>query len=242
MKVIVIKASPKHIGIIPDGNRRLAKRVMKRPWKGHEWGLQKVRNLIDWCKEFGVRVVTFYALSLENYRKRPKREIKYLLRLAEKEMKSVLEDGNHSVHRNEVRVSFFGKMDVLPREIRENAKKVMDATKGYSKYSLNVALAYGGRQEIIEAARSMASDAVDGKLSPGEINEDSINGYLWTNGFGDPEMIIRTGGEKRLSNFLPYQSAYSELVFVEKMWPEFGKADFRKSIEEFEKRQRRFGK
>ena len=240
--MIIINAPPKHIGIIPDGNRRLARRLMKKPWKGHEWGLKKIKKIIEWCDEFGVRVVTLYALSLENYNKRPKREIKYLLSLADKEMKSILEDRNHIVHKNKVKINFFGKMDVLPGDTRAQVKKVMTATRDYSSYFLNIAIAYSGRQEIIEAFRRMATDTMEGKLSPEDINENSIKEYLWTNGFGDPEMIIRTGGEKRLSNFLPYQSAYSELVFVEKMWPEFGKTDFRKSIQEFKRRQRRFGK
>lgn len=240
--MIIINEPPKHIGIIPDGNRRLARRLMKKPWKGHDWGLKKIKKIMEWCEEFNIRVITLYALSLENYRKRPEREIKYLLSLAKKEMNSILKDDNHIIHRNRVKVNFFGKIEVLPENIREHAEKVMTATMDYSGYFLNIAIAYGGRQEIIDATRRMATDAMEGKLSPSDINESSIKEYLWTNGFGDPEMIIRTGGEKRLSNFLPYQSAYSELVFVEKMWPEFGKTDFRKSILEFERRQRRFGK
>ena len=233
---------PEHVAIVPDGNRRLAKRLLKRPWKGHEWGVEKIKDIMDWCKELGTRVVTVYLLSLENLEKRPKKEIAFLFDLARKEMKSILEDKDHVVHRNKVSVSFFGRLDLLPADLRQEIRKVTEKTKCYSDYFLNLAIAYGGRQEIVDAAARIAEDAVAGRIKPGSVNEKVMRRYFWTNGFSDPDLIIRTGGERRLSNFLPFQSTYSELVFMDKFWPELEKKDFFSAVKEFGERQRRFGK
>jgi tritrans,polycis-undecaprenyl-diphosphate synthase [geranylgeranyl-diphosphate specific] len=233
---------PEHVAIVPDGNRRLAKRLHKRPWKGHEWGVEKIKDIMDWCKELGTRVVTVYLLSLENLERRPKKEIDFLFDLARKEMKSMLEDDGHVVHRNRVRVSFFGRLDLLPADLRREMRKVTEKTRRYSDYFLNLAIAYGGRQEIVDAATRIAKDAVAGKIDPGAISEKVIRGYFWTNGFSDPDLVIRTGGERRLSNFLPFQSTYSELVFLDKFWPELRKKDFFDAVREFGERERRFGK
>ena len=233
---------PQHIGIIPDGNRRLARRLMKTPWKGHEWGLEKIKKLLEWCEELGIKVVTVYVLSLENLHKRPKREINFLFDLARKEIEDILRDEKHIVHRNKVKVKFFGRLHLLPEDIRERIKKVTELTKDYSSYFLNLAIAYGGRQEIVEASKKLAIDVSKGVVDPQHIDESVLREYLWTNGFPDPDLIIRTGGEKRLSNFLPFQSTYSELIFLDKFWPELKKEDFFRAIKEFSKRQRRFGK
>jgi len=234
--------TPEHIGIIPDGNRRLAKRLMRRPWKGHEWGLEKLKNVIEWCEELGVKVLTFYVMSLENLERRPKRELDFIFALAGKEMENILKDKGHVVHKNKVKVNFFGRLDLLPKDLQEGIRKVTEITKNYSGYYLNLAIAYGGRQEIVDSARRIAFDVSKGILDPGKINESVLRSYFWTNGFSDPDLIIRTGGEKRLSNFLPFQSTYSELVFLDKFWPEVEKEDFFKAVREFEERQRRFGK
>jgi tritrans,polycis-undecaprenyl-diphosphate synthase [geranylgeranyl-diphosphate specific] len=233
---------PQHVGIIPDGNRRLARRLMKQPWKGHEWGVGKIRIVMDWAKELGVRVVTVYLLSLENIEKRPKRELKYIYDLTRKEVSDLIKNRNHPVHKNRTRVRFFGRLDLLPEDIQELIKTAMNKTKNYSDTFLNLAMAYGGRQEIVEAVKKIAADASEGRLKPEEINEAVLRANFWTNGFPDPDMIIRTGGEKRMSNFLPFQATYSELVFVEKLWPEFEKEDLIAAIEEYGQRQRRFGK
>ena len=233
---------PEHLAIIPDGNRRLAKRLLRKPWKGHEWGVEKIRDILDWCKELGTRIVTVYLLSLENFDRRPKRELNFLFDLARKEIRSIMTDEKHIVHKNRVRVRFFGRLDLLPEDLREDIRKVSERTKNYSDYFLNLAVAYGGRQEIVDAVRRMAEDARTGKISAGLINEETMRGYFWTNGFPDPDLVIRTGGERRLSNFLPFQSTYSELVFLDKFWPELEKKDFFGAVKEFGERDRRFGK
>ncbi|MEE9323301.1 MAG: polyprenyl diphosphate synthase [Candidatus Aenigmarchaeota archaeon] len=239
---MLILVVPEHVGIIPDGNRRLAKRLIKKPWKGHEWGLEKIKNILEWCKELGINVMTFYVMSLENLDKRPKKELDFIFALAGKEIENMLEDKDHVVHKNKVKVSFFGKLDLLPEDLQENIRKVTEMTKNYSNYFLNLAIAYGGRQEIIDASKSIAYDVSKGIVNPEKINESLLRSYFWTNGFSDPDMVIRTGGEKRLSNFLPFQSTYSELIFLDKLWPELEKEDFFKAVKEFGERQRRFGK
>jgi tritrans,polycis-undecaprenyl-diphosphate synthase [geranylgeranyl-diphosphate specific] len=233
---------PNHIAIIPDGNRRLAKRLLNKPWKGHEWGVGKVKDIIEWCKELGTKVVTIYLLSLENLDKRPKRELNFLFGLARKEISEILSDKKHIVHRNKVRVTFFGRLDLLPGDLQRDIKEVTEKTRKYSDYYLNLAIAYGGRQEIVGAAVRMANDAAIGKLVPSKIDESVMRSYFLTSEFEDPDLIIRTGGERRLSNFLPFQSTYSELVFLDKFWPELGKKDFFDAVKEFGERDRRFGK
>lgn len=233
---------PEHIGIIPDGNRRLARRLLEKPWKGHEWGLGKIKDIMRWSKEIGIRDITVYVLSLENLRKRPKKELDYLFALAKEEMKDIIGNKKNSIHKNKVKVRFFGRLEKLPSEIRVLIKGVEKSTSRYRKHRLNLAMAYGGRQEIESAMKRMSIDAKKGIINPDKINGSLIRSYLQTNGAKDPEIILRTGGEKRLSNFLTYQSVYSELIFLERMWPELSRKDFLGAIREFESRKRRFGK
>lgn len=233
--------TPVHIGIIPDGNRRFAVRLMKKPWKGHEWGVKKFRTFMEWCKEYGIHDITFYALSLENLNKRPQNEVDFLLNLARKELKSIMKP-NSFIHKNNVRLSFFGSLDLLPKDLVQMINDATEETSGYNGFRLNIALAYGGRQEIVEACRRIASQALSGKLSPESITEDTVKHNLMTNGSGDPDLIIRTGKEKRLSNFLIFQSAYSELAFLDCFWPELTKQDFCSVLEGFSRTDRRFGK
>ncbi|UCC91276.1 MAG: di-trans,poly-cis-decaprenylcistransferase [Candidatus Aenigmatarchaeota archaeon] len=240
--MIFILVIPEHVGIIPDGNRRLAKRLMKKPYKGHEWGLEKIKKVLEWCEEVGIKVMTFYVLSLENLEKRPKRELDFLFSLARKEIENMLREEDHVLHKNRVKVSFFGRLDLLPKGLQEVIRKLTERTKDYSNYSLNLAIAYGGRQEIVDASKRIALKAREGVIDPEKIDESMLRSYLWTNGFPDPDLILRTGGEKRVSNFLPFQSTYSELVFLDKFWPELEKEDFLQAVREFGERQRRFGK
>lgn len=233
---------PSGIAIIPDGNRRCAMRLMKQPWKGHEWGMEKVDNVVDWCKELGIKSVTFYALSLENLEKRPRRELNFLFRLARKWIKEMVFDRNSKVHRDRDRVMFFGRIDKLPKELRTDIRKAMEMTRHYDSFHLNIAIAYGGRQEILGACRTIARDVRSGKLSPGGVNESVLRHSLQTNGDPDPDIIIRTGKERRISNFLLFQSAYSELAFMDCFWPDLTKKDFMKVIRNFSQRDRRFGK
>lgn len=232
---------PAHIGIILDGNRRFAKRLMLQPWKGHEWGAEKVRELLRWCKGTGVKYLTLYSLSIQNYISRPKEEMKYLLGIFEKEFNEIAKK-SHEAHENKVRVKVIGRTNILPRSLQSAIAKAEESTKNYKNYFLNLAIAYGGQEEITDAIIGIAKKVSAGTIKPEQINEDLIRHSLYTNGAPYPDMIIRTGGEKRLSNFLLWQSAYSELFFVDKMWPDFTKDDFLSAIEEFKQRQRRFGK
>ncbi len=233
--------NPLHIGIILDGNRRFAKRLMARPWKGHEWGAEKVKELLRWCKGTGVKYLTLYSLSEENIKSRPKEELDFLFKMFESEFRAIT-DKSHDAHKNKVRVKAMGRTSLLPKTLQSAIKAAEEITKNYSNYFLNIAIAYGGQQEITDAVIGIAKKIAGGILKPEQINEDLIKHSLYTNSAPYPDMIIRTGGEKRLSNFLCWQSAYSELFFVDKMWPEFTREDFLSAIEEFKSRQRRFGK
>ena len=233
---------PTHIGFIPDGNRRFAKRLLENPWKGHEWGTDRIKNVFEWCKGSGIKIMTFYALSLENLTSRPQEELGFLFALFKRELRDILVNKKSFVHENSVMMKFFGRMDLLPGDVQELIKKVHNITKNYKDYYMNVAVAYGGRQEIVDSCRKIGADIMSGKLKPNDIDESTLRQHFWTNGHPDPDLIIRTGEEKRLSNFLTFQSAYSELMFVNKLWPDFKKEDFKKTIKEYARRERRFGK
>lgn len=225
---------PKHVGLILDGNRRFAKRLMIKPWKGHEWGAKKVEKLFDWCKELGVKELTLYALSIENLTNRPKEELNFLMDIFRKEFDKLKND--ERLEKDNVRIRFIGRLNLLPEDIQKTMKSIMDKTKKNNKFFVNFALAYGGRQEVIDAVKRLWRENID----VNKLNEEMFSKYLYLE--GNPDIIIRTGGEKRTSNFLIWQGSYSELMFIDKLWPEFGKEDFVKCIEEFSKRERRFGK
>jgi tritrans,polycis-undecaprenyl-diphosphate synthase [geranylgeranyl-diphosphate specific] len=241
-KKVVHTKMPNHLAIVPDGNRRFAKRLLKNPEKGHEWGMKKIARIMEWCRELDIRNVTFYALSLENLENRPKEEMDFLLGLAKEELDSIISDPGHWVHETRTRTTFFGHLEKMSPEMQKRMEKVRELTRSYSGYSLNLAIAYGGRQEIVDAARGIAMDAAKGRLPPGEINEKLFRSRLSTNGMQDPDLIIRTGGEKRTSNFLPFQSTYSELAFIDTLWPELEREEFMGVIRDYGKRERRFGR
>ncbi|MBS3132766.1 di-trans,poly-cis-decaprenylcistransferase [Candidatus Woesearchaeota archaeon] len=229
--------TPKHIAIILDGNRRFAKRLMAKPWEGHEFGAKKVETLLKWCYELGVKELTLYAFSIENFN-RPKKEFDYLMNLFRESFKKV--GNNKEIHEKKVRINVLGRIDLFPADVAKSMWEIMEKTKKYSNIVVNFCMAYGGRQEITDAARRMFADIERGGIKADDINEETFKKYLYT--ADEPDLIIRTGGEKRLSGFLLYQSSYSELVFVEKMWPEFEKKDLLECISEFNRRERRFGR
>ncbi len=233
---------PYHVSVIPDGNRRCARRLMKRPWKGHEWGVEKIENVLDWCKGLGIKALTLYALSLENLDKRPKRELNFLFSLARKWIREQVFDRGSKIHRNGIRVSFFGRIDLLPDELQRDIRRSMELTRDHDKFHLNIAIAYGGRQEILDACRKIGRSIEEGRLMPREIDETVLRHNLQTNGDPDPDLIIRTGRERRISNFLLFQSAYSELAFLDCLWPELTKREFLRAIRDFSGRERRFGR
>jgi len=219
----------KHLGVILDGNRRFAKRLMLEPWKGHEFGAEKIEKLLEWSKDFGVRELTLYCFSLENFN-RPKKEFDFLMKIFKKEFSKLKNDDR--VHEDKIRINFIGQAELFDLELQGIMKELSEITKDYSGYVLNFALGYGGRQEIIEAVKKLVDS---GK----EINEQNLKKNLWLE--NEPDLIIRTGGEKRTSNFLPWQSVYSEWIFLDKVWPEFEKEDLIECIQEFGRRKRRFG-
>jgi len=231
---------PRHIGVILDGNRRFAKRLMLKPWKGHEWGSQTFQKFMEWCFNSGVEEITAYVFSVQNFN-RPKEEFEYIMKLFQKESETLLEPEKlEELKKNGIAINFIGRLHMLPDSMQELAEKIMTATKENGPRRVNFALAYGGREEIIDAVQKIAQEAKDGKVDPARIDEGVIREHLYLD--SSPDMIIRTGGEQRTSNFLPWQGTYSELIFVDKLWPEIKEEDVKACIAEYESRERRFGK
>ncbi len=228
---------PKHIGIVMDGNRRFSRKLMMKPWKGHEFGAKKIEQLLEWCKELRVQELTLYAFSYENFN-RPKDEFDYLMNLFKEEFTRINSDNR--LDKEGIKVNFIGRISMFPEDVSSQMKKLMEKTKDNDKFILNFAMAYSGRMEVIDAAKRIAEQVVSGKLDIDKINEEVFEDNLYMK--DEPDMIIRTGGEHRTSNFLNYQSAYSEWFFVDKMWPEFEKEDFWLVVAEYKQRERRFGK
>lgn len=228
---------PEHVGLIIDGNRRFAKRLMKQPWKGHEYGAEKVEKLFDWAKDLGIKELTIYGFSIQNFN-RPKREFDYLMNV----FKEFFDKAKTSktIHDNKIRIKFIGRIHLFPKDVYEKCLELEKVTKDYAGYKVNFALAYGGREEIIDAIKKLGRDVEDGKMKIEDLDENVFEKFLYMK--SEPDMIIRTGGDHRTSNFLAWQGIYSEWFFVKKMWPEFEKEDFVKCIEEFSKRERRFGR
>ena len=228
---------PGHIAIILDGNRRFAKRLMKEPWRGHELGAKKLEMLFDWCSEIGVKELTVYAFSVQNFN-RPKMEFDYLMKVFNEEFDRLLHD--EKLHKCKVKIRVIGRIEKFPKDLYKKMKKVIDITKDYNDYTINFAMAYGGREEIVDATKKIAEKIKSGELSVSDINEGIFSDSLYMKDY--PDLIIRTGGDRRTSNFLPWQSTYSEWFFLEKMWPEFEKEDLVNVIAEFNDRERRFGR
>ena len=227
---------PKHIGIILDGNRRFAKKLGLNALKGHEFGLKKLEDLFKWCQELGVKELTLYTFSTENFN-RTKMEIDYLFGLFSNEVEKIKKE--KGMFKEGIRFNFIGRIDMFPKAMKKSMLEIMEKTKKYSKFKVNFAMAYGGRQEITDAMKKIAKDVEKGRIKPESINESLITKNLYLK--SEPDLVIRPGGEKRMSNFLLWQSSYAELFFLEKLWPEFTKEDLIKCVEEFSKRERKFG-
>jgi tritrans,polycis-undecaprenyl-diphosphate synthase [geranylgeranyl-diphosphate specific] len=229
---------PNHLAIIMDGNRRFAgARGMEVP-DGHAAGRDTLERVLDWCLEIGVRVLTVYALSTENFA-RPPEEIEGLMDLFEKALRDIATD--ERVHRNQIRVRVIGNRELLPARVRAAIDLAEAATAHYSAYRYNVALAYGGRDEILRAIRALAQEVRDGKLEPEQIDSEAVSRRLYTADLPDPDLIFRTSGEERISNFLLWQSAYAELYFSDVLWPGLTRADFLRAIRAYQLRRRRYG-
>jgi len=235
------KPKPGHIGVITDGNRRWARQHDMIPWEGHQEGADRVEDFLGWCMELGIKTVTLYSFSTENF-KRDEREVQELMRLFEKTLEDV--KVADYIHKNRVRVRALGRTGMLPQRIQDLIHEVEEATKEYDSYYLNVAIAYGGRAEIVDAARMIAAEVMNGEVRPEDIDEEVIEAHLYTAHLPqpDPDLVIRTSGESRLSNFLVWQSAYSELFLVDVYWPAFRKIDLMRAIRSYQQRSRRYGK
>ena len=211
------------------------------PKEGHWKGADSVENLLDWCEEFDIKIITLYALSAENL-DRDDEELEYLYKLIQMRLEKLFNDPR--IHRNKMRVKAIGRIELLPESIKEILKRLDDATKNYDEHFLNIALAYGGQYELVDAVKKIGEKIRDGSLNVNDINKKEIESNLYTSHLpqSSPDMILRTSGEKRLSGFLMWQSAYSELVFMDIFWPEFRKIDLMRAIRTFQERKRRLGK
>jgi undecaprenyl diphosphate synthase len=227
---------PAHVAVIMDGNGRWAKRRGLPRVAGHRRGADSVRAVIEAAVEQGVRHLTLFGFSSENWR-RPADEISDLMGLLRHYLRAELAE----LHRNGIRLRIVGERDRLASDIVALIRNGEETTSGNTRLELTIALSYGGRAEIVAAARRLAEDVLAGKLRPEDIDEDRLAMRLWTAGVPDPDLLIRTSGEKRVSNFLLWQSAYTEFVFVDTLWPDFGKQEFAEAISEFRRRERRFG-
>ncbi|MCC6549652.1 MAG: isoprenyl transferase [Ignavibacteriaceae bacterium] len=228
---------PEHIAIIMDGNGRWAKSKGLPRIAGHRAGVDSVREIVEVAAEIGVKYLTLYTFSTENW-KRPKDEVSTLMTLLVRTLRKEINE----LHKNNVRLNTIGDFNMLPEKVQEEFSDAIERTAGNSRLNLNLALSYSGRWEIIEAVRKIASDASSGIITPGQISDELFSSYLTTKGMPDPELLIRTSGEFRVSNFLLWQIAYSEIYICNTYWPEFRKKNFIEAILDFQKRERRFGK
>lgn len=233
------KKVPHHIGIILDGNRRFAEGNGLEGLKGHIFGADKLEQVLDWCREIGVKHITVYAFSTENFSRSPE-EVRMLMGLFAEKFREVARD--ERIHKYKIKVQAIGDLSGFPESVRKAIEEAQFSTEGYDGYTLNVAVGYGGRAELAQAVRHICERIEKGELRPEEVSEKMIEKHLYTAGLPDPDLIIRTSGEERLSGFLLWQSAYSELYFCEANWPAFNKLDFLRAIRNYQSRERRFGK
>jgi tritrans,polycis-undecaprenyl-diphosphate synthase [geranylgeranyl-diphosphate specific] len=236
-----IKGGPKpqHIGVILDGNRRFARGKGIEATKGHVFGADKVDDLLRWCWKLNIKIITLYAFSTENFN-RSEKEVETLMKLLAEKIKQFQEAPD--IKKNRVRIRVIGRLEYLPKELNEEIAKLEEATKDYENFFLNVAISYGGRAEIVDAVKKIARQIEKREIVVDEIDEELLARNLYTVGIPDPDLIIRTSGEERLSGFLLWQSAYSELYFTEVFWPAFRMIDLWRAIRIYQQRERRYGK
>ena len=225
---------PNHIVLFPDGNRRWAKQKGLPGLKGHLKGHEKFKDFLTWCQEKGVKIVTVFGFSTENW-KRSKKEVNYLMSLFKKGLSEKKEI--EKFQKAGIKVKIIGQRKRLSKSLQKVISNIEELTKNNKKFYLNLAVSYGGRWDIIQAIKRIVKEKVPVK----KINEDLIGSFLSTAGLSAPDLVIRAGGEKRLSNFVLWQSAYSELYFCPKLWPDFSEKDLEKAFQDYAKRQRRYG-
>lgn len=227
-----------HLACIMDGNRRWAKSQGWLPWIGHREGVEAAKRAVEFCIESNIPYLSLYTFSAENF-KRPEQEISYLFNVVFQEVIASL---TAMCVKNQIRVKFVGDRSLFPVGLKPQIIEMEEVTKGYSRLNLNILFCYGGRQEMVSGIKTIVEQVKLGTLAPDDISEAVIAQNLWTNGTPDPDMIIRTGGAKRLSNFLLYQAAYSEFYFLDCMWPEIQKKDLEQAVLYFNECRRNFGR
>ncbi len=228
---------PRHVAMIMDGNGRWARKRMLNRIRGHEKGADTVRTVVRTSRELGIPYLTLYAFSTENW-ERPETEIAALMTL----LKRFLESEQQEMLENGIRLNAIGQIDHLPADVRSTLEKAMTTTQHNTGMILNLALSYGGRAEIVRAVRGIVSKVQKNELDPEQITDDFIGDHLYTRGMPDPDLLIRTGGEMRVSNFLLWQIAYTEIFVTSTLWPDFSKEEYIAILRDFQKRERRFGK
>jgi len=228
---------PRHVAVIMDGNGRWAKKRLLNRIRGHEKGADVVREIVRVCRRICIPVLTLYAFSTENWQ-RPKSEVMALMSLLEK----FLAGEKQEMLSSNIRLNAIGQVERLPDETQNVLREVAQATEHCTGMLLNLALSYGGRSEIVKAVQEIAREVTEGKLLPEEVSPEIVQDHLYTRGIPDPDLMIRTSGEMRISNFLLWQMAYSEIVVTDTLWPDFGEAEFVSILKDFQHRERRFGK
>ena len=236
MTLIDPKRLPKHVAVIMDGNGRWAKKRGISRIRGHEKGAEAVRQIVRTSREIGISWLTLYAFSEENW-KRPKHEIQALMKLLNRFLKGELKE----MQENGIRLKTIGRTQKLPDDTRKILIETIEKTASNKELVLTLALSYGGRQEVMDAIRNIATRIEEGSISASEISEQLVSNALYTAGMPEPDLLIRTSGEYRISNFLLWQIAYTEIYITPTLWPDMGKEEFLAAIEDFQKRERRFG-
>ncbi len=225
---------PKHVAFIMDGNRRFARKRRMPPYMGHFFGSKKAEEVLKWCLDLKIKTVTAYAFSTENFR-RGEEEKRNLFNLMERELNRLRRDKR--IHKNRVKVRIVGRRDLLPENVRRAVELLEESTRDYDRYNLNIALAYGGRQEITDAVRCVLKMVEEGLIEPEDIDHGVIERFLYSdNGYESVDILIRTGGEQRLSNFLPWQTTKCLAYFCDVCWPEFRKIDFLRAVRMWQRR------
>ena len=227
---------PRHIAIIMDGNGRWAKKRGLPRTAGHAAGAETFRTIATYCKNIGLDYLTVYAFSTENW-KRPEEEVGAIMGLLKKYLLEAIEQ----MERDKVKMEFFGDLSALTPELRELCEQTREISKRYDGCQVNICLNYGGRDELLRAAKAYAQDCMEGKADPNHLTDEQLGGYLFSKGVPDPDLVIRPSGELRLSNFLLWQSAYAEFYFTDVLWPDFDKDELHRAIAAFQSRSRRFG-
>ena len=236
---LITEEMPRHVSIIMDGNRRFAWKNSSKTAIGHSEGKEKLKEVMDWVLDLGVPYFTVYALSTENISERDSEELEILYDLYVSGLDEISVDPR--IHDRGVRVQVVGRLDMLPQRVKESIENAESVTSQYTDFTFTVCLAYGGREEIVDAVKSVAADHASGDLDIDSINSSEITKRMYAAELPDPDLVIRTSGEERISNFLLWQIAYSELHFTDVFWPSFSKSDLYEAIESYQYRRRRYG-